>query len=107
MASRKGFKVSGLIFVFWCTTDESGMSKIVCEKLDEYLKKYASNTSYTVTHKKDFDYDPFVRVNVVFTTKISVNTVMTILSNMFFEDNRLSDITYGNEKEVIEVNILG
>lgn len=107
MARRRCFEVYGLTFVFWCTTDESAMSKFVSEKLNEYLKKYASNTSYNVMHKKGFDYDSFVRVNVEFSKNISVNTVMIILTNMFYKDNRLSDITYENENKVITVNILG
>ena len=84
--ARKGcFEVSKLKFTFYSSMDELGKADFVIEGLSKGLKKHASSTSCSITHRLNDVISPDVEVDVEFSRTISLNTVINILSQMVGE----------------------
>ena len=103
--ARRCFKVSSLKFRFnryQTTTREKSI--FVCEGLNTYLKKYASNTKLKKHYIQVEEGDIVVFAEL--SKKISLNTVINIIDQMYAKTGEELSIGYLELREIVTVSIL-
>lgn len=99
--ARRCFKISKLIFNFHFLRDQDGEIKFVEEVLEEYLKKYASNTKITNVVVLDEINERLIE----FSKKISTNTINNILGQML-TDGETYQMLYNGKDQSIKIMLL-
>ena len=103
--ARRCFEVNQLKIYFWCTDKErDNLSKHVSTEVNRFLKKYASNTSYTISSKEITECDFSVELIIKFSKNISVMTVINFLS--YLEMGSYSSINIKEKEKTIIAEIL-
>lgn len=103
--ARKGcFEVIKLKFIFYCSMDEMGKTELVSEGMRKYVKKYASNTDYKITHELKDIISPDVEIKVEFSKVISLNTVEKILSHIV--GTKSFGLTYASSNKEVRISIM-
>ena len=104
MASRKGFEVISLKFIFnRCGRAEWSKADFIKEELKKYLKMYASNTSlkYCCALLEDGNFV----VDVDFSKEVSFVTVINILGKMYPSAGDMLSIEYREIKKIVTVGV--
>jgi len=105
MASRNGFEVISLRFIFnRCGRAEWRKEDFVREKLNKYLKRYASNTSLKYCCAL-LEEGNFV-VDVDFSKEVSFVTVINILRKMYPSAGDMLSIGYKEIEKLVTVSVL-
>ena len=104
--ARKGcFEVTKMKINFYSTSDEVGKTKLVSDVVEVYLKKYASNTNYEISHElRDF-LGSDVQVTVEFSKSISLNTANNLLCKM--DIKHINQIVYKPLEKKVIVSVVG
>lgn len=104
MASRNGFEVISLKFIFnRCGRAEWSKQELVRGELKKYLKMYASNTSLKYCCAL-LEEGNFV-VDVDFSKEVSLVTVFNILNKMYAGTGNMLSIEYKEIKKIVTVGI--
>lgn len=104
--ARRRLEVQYLRFEFACCKDTS-KAITVTDELTKYLKKYASGTAYSIACDFFRSEDTDTIVQIQFSKKLSVNTVMNFLSYMFVGEREFEAATYNPKTEMIAVYVAG
>lgn len=106
MAQRR-FEVSKLEFQFLCSKDEIAKEELVTEYMKKHMKKYASNTGYSISCCLGIEkeVDSAVVATVEFAKEISYATVNKILSHMTGKEE-IHFMLYDSEKKEVTVTVM-
>ena len=103
--ARTCFEVSTLVIIFCCTSDQNEKQIFVSEKMNTYMKKYASNTGYKISSCICKGYDTDVKLVIELSQSISLITMTNILSHMFGDN--IASMSYFPSEKQIDLEILG
>ena len=104
MARQRCFEVIKLKFTFYHTKKVQEKVKLVSDGMEKYLKKFASDTNYEISHSLDTNFDTDVIVDVKLSKDISANTVNNILANMLGE--KVHQLIYTKSSKELRISIL-